>query len=299
MAMMNPEGRINFEPNSATGPAGGPRESHDIGFRSFAAQEEGPKVRERSETFADHYSQARQFYISQTNIEQGHIADALIFELSKVENPAIRLRLVSHLPNIDGGLAERVATGLGIQEKIKPAKPAVAPRTDLKPSKALSILLNPPKTFAGRKVGILVTDGVSRSLLDALRKEVVAQEATVEIVAPTVGGVKADDGSRIPADQKIGGGPSVLYDAIALLPSEQGAAALMKNGAAADFVSDAFGHLKFIAWVSAALPLFKKVGIAEDLDEGFIELASPKSVKLFLNACRDLRYWKREETVKF
>jgi len=299
MAMMNPKGRINYEPNSTTGPEGGPRESHEIGFRSFQAEEDGAKVRERSQTFADHYSQARQFYISQTSIEQGHISDALVFELSKVENPAIRSRLVSHLPNIDSGLAERVAQGLGIQEKIKAAKAAVEPRTDLKPSKALSIMLNPPDTFAGRKVGVLVTDGVSRSLLDALRKEVEAQDATLEIVAPTVGGVKADDGSHIAANQKIGGGPSVLYDAVALLPSEQGAALLTKNGAAADFVSDAFGHLKFIAWVSDAMPLFNKVGIAQSLDAGCVELKGPKSVKTFLSACRDVRYWKREETVKF
>jgi catalase len=97
MAMVNPIGRVNYEPNSWGGDAGGPRENHEVGFRSFRAAETGPKVRERSESFADHYSQARQFYVSQTEVEQGHIADALIFELSKVERPAIRTRVVSHL----------------------------------------------------------------------------------------------------------------------------------------------------------------------------------------------------------
>src|SRR6202046_4963370 len=107
MAMVNPKGRANYEPNSWEGVEGGPRESHDIGFRSFQADEKGRKVRERSESFADHYSQARQFYISQTKVEQGHIAEALIFELSKVEKPATRLRLASHLPHIDPKLADR------------------------------------------------------------------------------------------------------------------------------------------------------------------------------------------------
>ena len=88
-------------------PGGGPRKSHEIGFRSFPAEENGEKMRERSESFADHYSQARQFYISQTANEQDHIASALIFELSKVEEPAIRERVLSHLPNIDEGLAEK------------------------------------------------------------------------------------------------------------------------------------------------------------------------------------------------
>jgi catalase len=137
-----------------------------VGFRSFAAEEGGRKARERSESFADHYSQARQFYISQTKVEQGHIANALIFELSKVERPAIRERMVSHLPNIDGELAKKVAKGLGLQGSVKAAHPAVKTRQDLGTSKPLSILLNPPNTFEGRKLGVLVTEGVDSALLD-------------------------------------------------------------------------------------------------------------------------------------
>jgi catalase len=299
MAMLNPKGRVNYEPNSWGGADGGPRESPETGFHSFPAEEKGRKVRERSESFADHYSQARQFYVSQTKVEQGHIADALVFELSKVQRAAIRERLVSHLPNIDAKLADRVAKGLGMPGKVQAAQPAVEPRKDLKPSKPLSIVLNPPKSFAGRKVGALVTDGVNRAFLDALKKELEGEGAMLEIVAPTIGGVQASDGSRIEADQKIGGGPSVLYDAVAVLPSEAGAGLLVKNAAAVEFVSDAFAHLKFIAWVKAAMPLFHKAGIAQDLDEGCIELTSAKSAAQFLAACRKLRKWDREQTVTF
>jgi catalase len=297
MAMVNPKGRANYEPNSWGGAAGGPRESHEIGFRSVQTEEKGRKVRERSESFADHYSQARQFYLSQTKVEQGHIADALIFELSKVRKPVIRSRVVSHLPNIDAKLADRVSKGLGLQEKAPALPPAVEPRKDLKPSKALSIALNPPKTFAGRKVGALVTDGVDRSLLDALRQALDAEGAMLEVIAPTVGGVEAADGSRIEADEKLGGGPSVLYDAVAVLPSAEGASLLLSNGSAKDFVSDAFAHLKFVAYVNAALPLFEKAGIPGALDEGFIALNGPKGVAQFVAACRKLRLWQREQTV--
>jgi catalase len=218
MAMVNPMGRVNYEPNSWGGAKGGPRESHETGFRSFPAEEKGRTVRERSESFADHYSQARQFYISQTKVEQGHIAEALIFELSKVEKPVIRLRLVSHLPHIDPKLADRVAKGLGLGNKPEPPPPAKQPLADLKPSKALSIALNGPKSFAGRKVGVLVTDGTDRMLFDSLKSAIEEEGATLEVVAPTVGGVKASDGSVIEAQQKIGGGPSVLYDAVRLCP---------------------------------------------------------------------------------
>jgi catalase len=297
MAMVNPKGRANYEPNSWEGVEGGPRESHDIGFHSFQADEKGRKVRERSESFADHYSQARQFYMSQTKMEQGHIADALVFELSKVEKAVIRTRLVSHLPNIDAKLADRVAKGLGLLGKVQAAPSAVEPRKDLKTSKALSIALNPPRSFAGRKVGALVTDGVDRSLLDALRKQLDDEGAMLEIIAPTIGGVEASDGTRILADQKIGGGPSVLYDAVAILPSEEGANLLLTNASAKDFISDAFAHLKFIAFVQNAMPLFEKAGIPEDLDEGFIELTNAKSAAQFVGSCRKLRLWQREQVV--
>jgi catalase len=87
MAFVNPKGRVNYEPNSWGGAAGGPREGPETGFTSYPAEEQGEKLRVRSETFADHYSQARQFYLSQTPIEQAHIAAAFTFELSKVEHP--------------------------------------------------------------------------------------------------------------------------------------------------------------------------------------------------------------------
>jgi catalase len=297
MAMINPKGRVNYEPNSRPGLEGGPRESPDLGFHSFAAQENGHKVRERSESFSDHYSQARQFYISQTKPEQGHIADALVFELSKVENPAIRARVVAHLPHIDPKLAERVAKGLGLTGKMKPAQAAREPRTDLKPSKALSIVQNSPKSFAGRKVGILVTNGTDREIFDALTAAVEAEGATFEVIAPAVGGAKASDGSLLEAQQKIGGGPSVLYDAVAVIPSAEGCQSLLKNAAARDFVSDAFAHLKFVGYVETALPLFEKAGIAADMDDGFIALDKAKGPRTFLLACRKLRRWEREHLV--
>jgi catalase len=299
MAMVNPKGRVNYEPNSWGGLDGGPRESPETGFVSYAAEEKGRKVRERSESFADHYSQARQFYASQTEIEQEHIADALVFELSKVEKAAIRIRLVSHLPNIDAKLADRVIKGLGIREEIVATHAAVTPRQDLKPSKALSILLNPPKTFAGRKVGALVTDGVNAAVLEALKRDLEAEGATLEIIAPVIGGVDTSDGTHIAADQKIGGGPSVLYDAVAILASKEGVTPLLKNAAAADFVADAFAHLKIVAWTPDAMPLFKKAGIAESMDDGFIELTGAKSVTRFVTACRKLRHWDRAKVVTF
>jgi catalase len=295
MAMVNPKGRANYEPNSWPGEMGGPRESPDHGFVSHHADEQGQKIRIRAEAFADHYSQARQFYISQTTTEQRHIAAAFVFELSKVENPAIRARMVSHLLNVHDELADTVSKGLRLQSKPKAAIPARQPRTDLKESPALSIMRNGPESFRGRKVGALLSDGVNAELVGALRKALEREGALLEFIAPAVGGVEANDGTWIEASQKIDGGPSVLYDAVALLVSEEGARMLLEDGAARDFISDAYMHAKFIGHVQAAAPLVAKALGNDCRDGGFIELDDSKKISAFVQACRQLRFWERED----
>ena len=170
MAMHNPVGRVNYEPNSWSGAGAGPREDPIGGFHTFAEPIDGTKARVRSETFADHYSQARQFYVSQTPVEQAHIVDAFVFELSKCEQPGIRARMVANLRNVDDDFARRVADGLRLEPLPEPSPPARQPITDLPPSPALSIILNGPATFTGRKIGALITDGTDAELLATLRE---------------------------------------------------------------------------------------------------------------------------------
>src|SRR5262249_29536436 len=155
---------------------------------------------------------------------------------------------VSHLMNIDRDLAHGVASGLGLKDLPPAAKPARSVIADLPPSPALSIIRNGPNSFKGRKLGVLVTDGVDPQLLDALEKAADAAGATIELVAPTVGGVIACDGRQRAAQRKVNGGPSVLYDAVAILASGDGAAMLIREATVKDFVSDAFAHAKFIAY---------------------------------------------------
>jgi len=294
MAMVNPKGRANYEPNS-WGPEGGPRENPELGFKSFAADVEGPKARLRSETFADHYSQARMFYLSQQPIEQKHLGDALVFELSKVTRVDVRARAVSHLRNIDEDLAATVANGLGMALP-DPAK-AAKPTLDLPTSDKLSILANGPDSFKGRKLGILLTDGSDGALFAALTGAVEAAGAVWEVIAPKIGGVVLDNGDAVAAKQKIDGGPSVLYDAVAVLPSAEGAVLLAQDAPAKDFVSDAFAHCKFIGVGADAEPLFAAARIPPELDEGCVALGSGKDAKAFVAACAALRFWPREVTV--
>ena len=292
MAMRNPKGRANYEPNS-WGPDGGPRENPKTGFRSYQDGDEGLKVRLRPESFSDHYSQARLFFISQTPIEQKHLCDALVFELSKVERPDIRERMLSHLCNIHDKLAETVANGLGIA--LPDAAEAAQPtRDDLPASSALSIVMRGPKTFEGRKLGILATDGADAALFAALTEAVTKAGGVFEVIAPKIAGVTLSNGELALAKHKIDGGPSVLFDAIALLVSTDGAAMLAKDKPSKDFVSDAFAHCKFMAFSQDALALLEAAGIASDIDEGCVMLGDRKKATDFITTCAKIRHWDRE-----
>jgi catalase len=296
MAMRNPKGRANYEPNSWGPTDGGPREDPVRGFRSFAATEEGPKARLRPESFADHYSQARLFYMSQERIEQKHIADALVFELSKVERPDIRSRTVSHLRNIDEKLAATVADGLGL-DLPKPAKAARPTQTKLPLSAALSILKQGAPGFKGRKLGIYVTDGTDASLFNGLVAATESAGAVYEVVAPKIGGVVLSDGTAVAAKQKIDGGPSVLFDAVAILPSAAGAELIAGDAASQDFARDAFGHCKYIGYTAEAAKLFEKAGLKDELDSGCLKIGKAADAKTFIAACSALRFWEREMKV--
>jgi len=290
MAMKNPIGRANYEPNS-WGSQGGPRENPQKGFQSYSEDIQGKKNRSRSERFSDHYSQARQFYISQTPVEQNHIASAFIFELSKVEKVAIRERVVSHLLNVDHTLALKIIAGLRLKNTPK-AAPGVSP-VKLKKSKALSILLNGPENFTGRKIGVLLTDNADAGILSHLRALTKRKKINLELIAPEIGGITLSNGKAVAANQNIQGGPSVLYDAIFLLVSNK-ASLIAKDPAVKSFIADAFYHCKFIAYVAEAEVLLKSAGIATDLDRGCMRIKGKSSVAKFLDQCKELRCWVRE-----
>ncbi len=293
MATINPPGRANYEPNSWGAEAGGPRED-PAGFVSAPSSETGPKRRLRADSFADHYSQARQFLVSQTPLERLHIIDAFVFELSKCQRLDIRQRMVAGLRNVDEDLAGDIADGLGLAELPDRLEAARPPRTDLPPSRALSILANGPDAFEGRKIAVLITDGFEPTVLTALKAAAEAESVTVEVVAAKVGGATDGDGSLVSADQKLDGAPSVLYDAVVIAASEQGAAELTDNPAAWDFVSDAYAHGKFIGYTAPTMALFSACGLDHRIDDGFVEIGTNGSAaKDFLARCHQVRYWAR------
>jgi catalase len=139
----------------------------------------------------------------------------------------------------------------------------VPARRDIKPSPALSIIGKDPHTLKGRVIGLLVSDGASCSLIEALRAAVQKEGAKLKIIAPQVGGAKTADGTLLEADQQLAGAPSIFFDAAAVIVSEAGAGGLAREAAALDSVSDAFNYLKVIGYVPAAEALLRRAGIIE------------------------------------
>ena len=297
MQMAVPKGRANYEPNSlaeTAGEDGGPRECPMTGFTTFPSadveNEQGDKLRIRPESFADHYSQARLFFRSLDPAEQAHLASAIVFELSKVSIAAVRTRMMANLVNVDPDLAKRVGAGLNMD--VPKASKSAVPVQDLDLSPALRVVNGPraPQDIKGHVIGILVADGSDATAVAKLKAAIKRAGAVAKVIAPKIGGAKGADGTLIPADGQLASTPSVTVDAIALVLSDTGCAALLKEAAAVQFVMDAFGHLKAIGATDAAKPLLDKAGV--EPDEGVVGLGSE-----FIAAAA-LRFWDREPKVR-
>ncbi len=291
MTMRAQKGRVSYSPSSLETDT--PRPDPQNGFSSSKAHEEGDKLRVRPESFSDHFSQALLFFNSQTVAEQNHIISAFIFELSKVDTKAVRTRMVGQLANVDMSIAKRVAHGLGMNGPITPVPTKVAARTDLKPSDALSIVKKMKPGVATKVIGCLVADGTDATAVIALETAAHKLGAHVKIVAPKVGGAVAKDGTQIEADFQLAGGPSVLFDAVFVALSDEGAKLLSTEAAAVSWVHDAFAHLKVIGATSASQPLLTAAGVVADA--GVLSAGDPDT---YLNLVAQGRIYAREPNVR-
>ena len=289
MQMQVPKTRVLYEPQSLD-PAR-PRESAKKGFESFHERwDDGVKGCVRAESFADHYSQPRMVYRSQTATEQAHIASAYAFELGKVDTPHVRTRMLSHLINIDEDLANRVATALGMQLP-EAAEPA-APIQDLPTSEPLQTIGRTPKSLKSRMIGILVAEGSKHSEIQKFETAANEQGARVKIVAPNKE-VKLDDGTIIQADERVAGGPSVMFDAVVSIIMPDQAKKLAKNSATLDWFNDAYVHCKAIAYCGATDEfILSKLPVEKD------EFVTPLAdLEAFIENAKS-RLWEREPKVR-
>jgi catalase len=238
------------------------------------AEEEQGKVRAKPEKFADHYTQARLFYESQTPVEQVHIANAFRFELSKVTVPAIRERMVAGLRNASEQLAKMVADGLGMDPLPDPLPLALPDpaQPEVMKSPPLSLLARPgDKPLMGRKVAMLVANGVVAEPLLELQQALLAQGVVARFLGPRIGGFETAGGDVVQADASLENEPGFLFDALVLPDGEEAVAALAQDGHTAEFIKDQFRHCKTILAVGASRKLLAQAGIPISMDKSLAQ----------------------------
>ncbi|CAG4917455.1 catalase HPII [Paraburkholderia saeva] len=282
-------GQASYEPNSVSG--GWPKETPPAegGFESYQERVEGTKIRVRSESFADHFSQATLFYNSMSDAEQGHIAAAFTFELGKVKKPEIRARVVNDIiANIDAALAAGVAEALGLP-KPKPGSKRGKPTPAKSP--ALSLVNRVKPGIRTRKIALLAAPGADVAALGKLRDAFGKEGAMAMVVAPSLAAI----GDVVP-DATLAGMPSIMFDAVFVVPGKDSAQTLSKNGDARHFVLEAYRHLKAIGATGSAREVLKaahlpdeEAGVTTGEDGQLADV-----IKQFIEVAGQHRVWARE-----
>jgi catalase len=318
------KGRVSYSPNSLGGGCPFQAKMNEGGFRSHAERIDARKVRERSRSFFDHFSQAKLFYNSQSDAEKNHIVDAFSFELGKCETEAIRVRMLGILSQVDKGLAAQVAYNLGLHVPATPEKPInksipadgeeekfqpVHVESPLQQSAALSMANTIKDTIRTRLIAILAADGVNEDSLLKVKEMLEADGAMTHIIAPKLGTLVAEGNTEIPVNQSFLTAASVFYDAVYVPGGINSSATLAADPDAIHFLNEAYKHCKAIAAEESAMQVLEATYFAKKLPpdnsketalaEGVIINADLKKLgAYFISAVAKHRFWDREKPKK-
>ena len=308
----------SYHPNSLGGGCPFQAKAAEGGFTSYNERIDAKKIRARSASFFDHFSQATLFFNSQSQAEKNHLTHALQFELGKVQVPEIRERMVGLLSQVDKTLAADVANALGLtvpkklQQPVNHSIPAdgvvarfqpKAVNQGIEVSAPLSMADSVKNTIKTRKIAFLTADGVNREHIDQVRKRLLNEGASVDLIALKLGKLTPAKGESLTADKSLLTVSSVLYDAVYIPGGLKSVQALMEKQDAADFISLAYKHCKAIAYEADVLPLIEKTIIGEELKKNKelpgVVTGSNKQKDIgtsFVQAIKQHRFWEREKS---
>ncbi len=313
------KGQSSYHPNTTGGGCPFQAKAAEGGFVSFNERVDAKKVRARSKSFFDHFSQATLFFNSQSEAEQNHIVDALRFELGKLQREDIRVRVVGMLTHVDKTLAAKVAEGLGIpvpkpEEFLNQSIPAdgdpkkfqpVKTKQAVQVSKALSMANTVKDTIATRQVAILAADGVDEVSLTAMKKALEAAGAQTKIIAPHLGFINSSKGKKVKVDQSFLTAASVVFDAVYVADGEKSVAALQAEPDAVHFINEAYKHCKAIAGDGAGAEFIlttevgkKMKGSKSEKENQLAGVVLDRNPKDFIKAIAQHRFWEREKSSK-
>lgn len=307
------KGKVSYEPNSMGGGCPFQAMMSEGGFVSQEERVSGEKVRKRSQSFVDHYSQAKLFYNSQSAHEKTHLQNALIFELSKVNIPEIRERVIGQLAFIDKNLAQKVADKIGVKvKKLKEPNqsiPADANAAELqsaeiepktKQSDALSMKDTVKDTIKSRKIGFIIANGTDGSALNDLKSKLESEGATVELIAPSVAPVKTKDGSSLTPKHSLTSIASVCFDALYISAGEKSTKELLdpeNRHHVLQFINESYRHCKAIYFGAGTEELYNRSNIAAKKhdDPAVVTWENDNPVNQFIKAVSGHRVWDLEQ----
>src|SRR5688500_10757871 len=261
-------GRVAYEPNSLGG--GCPFQAGSAGFTSFREPTQEDKVRGKAERFAEHYNQATLFWNSQSAVEKAHIIRGFRFELTKVQVPAVRERVVAMLANVDADLAATLADQLGMKlPKALPRAIKKTPEPEVEASPALSLFARPGDgSIRTRRVAIFVADGIDGEGAGALHSGLTEQGAVPRYVGARLGAVTTEQGDASEVEVTFETMPSVLFDAAAVPDGKLASTTLGNVGHAVEFLKDQYRHAKAILALGAGADLVENAGLSTHLASG-------------------------------
>lgn len=305
------KGKVAYEPNSIGGGCPFQAKMSEGGFASYQERIDARKVRARSESFHDHFSQATLFWNSQSEYEKKHIVEAFKFELGKVETIEIRQRMVNLLTQVDMNLANKVGMGLGLtpQEPEQPVNRSFGADTDpasvqpikvkssVERSEALSMANTVKDTIKTRKIAALIADGFNSDELEAMKSALKAEGAMLKTVAPRMGEIKAADGSTVKADYSFLTTSSVLFDAVYVPGGAESSQTLGGEADAYQFVDEAYRHCKAIAATSEGIDFVRNTFAGKAENDKAVILGDDVTDE-FIKAIAAHRNWERETARK-
>lgn len=305
------KGKVSYEPNSLGGGCPFQAKMSEGGFASYTERIDARKIRARSESFHDHFSQATLFWNSQSESEKKHLVDAFKFELGKVEVLAIRQRMLNLLTQVDAGLAEKVGKGLGLTPE-EPQKPInhsygadtnpdtvqpVKKKLSLEKSVALSMANTVKDTIKTRKIAALIADGFDVAQLETMKFALEAEGAMVKTVATRMGEITGSDGSAVKADYSFLTTSSVLFDAVYVPGGAASVEMLSGEADAYQFVDEAYKHCKAIAATGEGIELIE-LTFAGKAENDKAVILGDDIAENFIKAIAEHRNWERETARK-
>lgn len=254
------EGKTAYFPNSLNNNQPHPAGKDESAFHHYQEKVEGYVIRERSESFRDHFTQPAMFWNSMTDYEKKHIVDAFRFELGKCNNRNTRQKLTDLLGNIDVALAQQVADGLGTTV---PENAPGCPQAKTAPALSIANTVKSPKT---RKAAVLVGNGFDKVQFDALTKALCDAGACFDVVSCGLSPVTASDNSVVEPKFTFSTTASVFYDAV-YIPGGTHVQTLQQNGDMLHFLNEAYKHYKTIGLSGEAAAILPATKIAQAAEQ--------------------------------